>query len=580
MPIKTHDYKNIEFLEHIIVKDDGSPLQGEIDMYRRIYRDCEKSKYNWHFWHDVSLPIPVKGQSTIQIDFLLVCEKGVVVVEVKGGRVSVRDGVYYLEKDADSISLKKSPFDQANDYMYALINNNVLDKNKIFITTVCAFPHTQMRKTNDNEEMDLGWKLWSSIQQENSEFSFSDFCVNVIEADKSKKRVYKPDLSQEEVEESIKTLLYNFSDDNQSYSNASLESIIQWLQVDNLKLFDSLRKNQRLLIEGGPGTGKTTLAKAFINRFNDLRGLYVCWNKLLESKIRHELHQNGLNKCEVVQFASLLMRIQHQMGTESILSFEDINSGRIEKLKRLCRKYRESETFQPYNYIIIDEAQDVLDKGAVDLLQNFSFFDNGLESGSYMVFYDAEQGYNNKDRQIEGYAQQISKFSAHFILDENKRVPTNKIILDCAKVILEYDRNNQSLMIDYLQKKSYPKVLEIEKCKSAKGILNILRSLPSTNQNNIKDCVILAHSSTQKSDLGQSLYDRIATSIEITELNESNVTSNLKGIPFTSILRYKGLESKYVILVLNRRTYIDGYELYIGMTRAIINLKILILEEL
>ena len=97
-------------------------------------------------------------------------------------------------------------------------------------------------------------------------------------------------------------------------------------------------------------------------------------------------------------------------------------------------------------------------------------------------------------------------------------------------------------------------------------------------ENNINDCVILAHSSTQKSDIGESLYDRIATSIGITELTESNVNANLKGMPFTTILRYKGLESKHVIIVLNSRTYIDSYELYIGMTRAIIDLTILIME--
>ena len=314
MPIINHDYKDIDFLEHIIVKDDGTPLYGEIDMYRRIFRNCETSCYHWHFWHDVRLPIPVKGQSSIQIDFLLACEKGIVIVEVKGGKIGIRNGVYYLENKDNLVDLNRTPFDQADDYMYALTNNKVVDKRKIFITTVCAFPHTRMSKTNDNDEMDQSWKLWSSIQQENGELSFADFCVNVIEKDKTQKRIYKPDLNNDEVIDALKTLTYNFSDDgNRTYSNASLESIIEWLQVDNLRLFDSLRKNQRLVIEGGPGTGKTTLAKAFIKKHSDLRGIYVCWNKLLESKIKSELSKEGLNKCEVVQFASLFMRIQNQL---------------------------------------------------------------------------------------------------------------------------------------------------------------------------------------------------------------------------------------------------------------------------
>ena len=581
MPIINHDYKDIDFLEHIIVKDDGSPLQGEIDMYRRIYKDCANSIYNWHFWHDVNLPIPAKGQASIQIDFMLVSEKGIVIVEVKGGKICVLNGNYYFEKDDNLTIMNRTPFDQAETYMYALINNKVIDKNKVFITTMCAFPHTPMVKTSDNDQMDQGWRLWSAMQQENQNQSFADFCVKVIEEDKTRKRIYKRDLTSEEVNDAIKSFSYNFSDDDRgSYSNASLESIIEWLQVDNLRLFESLRKNQRLVIEGGPGTGKTTLAKAFIKKYSDLRGLYVCWNKLLESKIRNELKKEGLDKCEVVQFASLLIRIQHQLGKQYI-SFEDINLGCVEKINVLLKQYRDSDSFTPYNYIIVDEAQDILDKGASCLLQNSSFFENGLESGSYMVFYDTEQGYNSKSRQIEGWANQVSKYSAHFILDENKRVPTNKEILNCAKKILDLNLDNDahSQITEILEKYSDSKSIFIEKCRGAKNILRKLNDLHGKHENNINDCVILAHSSTQKSDIGESLFDRIATSIGITELTESNVNVNLKGMPFTSILRYKGLESKHVIIVLNSQTYIDSYELYIGMTRAIIDLTILIMEK-
>ena len=68
MPIISHDYKNLNNLETIIKHNDGTPLYGEIDMYRRIWKDCEKSNLTWHFWHDLRLPIGNRRQYEIQID--------------------------------------------------------------------------------------------------------------------------------------------------------------------------------------------------------------------------------------------------------------------------------------------------------------------------------------------------------------------------------------------------------------------------------------------------------------------------------------------------------------------------------
>lgn len=49
MPIISHDYKNLNNLETIIKHNDGTPLYGEIDMYRRIWKDCEKSNLTLRF---------------------------------------------------------------------------------------------------------------------------------------------------------------------------------------------------------------------------------------------------------------------------------------------------------------------------------------------------------------------------------------------------------------------------------------------------------------------------------------------------------------------------------------------------
>lgn len=56
MPVKFHPFNPIDALEKIILKEDGSPLQGEIDVYRQIHRDLGSSKEEWDVWHDLKLP--------------------------------------------------------------------------------------------------------------------------------------------------------------------------------------------------------------------------------------------------------------------------------------------------------------------------------------------------------------------------------------------------------------------------------------------------------------------------------------------------------------------------------------------
>ncbi|HNE50245.1 MAG TPA: hypothetical protein PLZ64_03830 [Chitinophagales bacterium] len=56
MPVNFHPNNPIDALESIIVKEDGSPLQGEIAVYRKLWEDLNKSEIEWDVWHDLKLP--------------------------------------------------------------------------------------------------------------------------------------------------------------------------------------------------------------------------------------------------------------------------------------------------------------------------------------------------------------------------------------------------------------------------------------------------------------------------------------------------------------------------------------------
>ena len=77
----------------------------------------------------------------------------------------------------------------------------------------------------------------------------------------------------------------------------------------------------------------------------------------------------------------------------------------------------------------------------------------------------------------------------------------------------------------------------------------------------------------------KQLYERLADIELIKELRPENVRYEENRLSLTTILSYKGLETKHVVLVLNNRETIDKFELYVGMTRAMFDLEILLLDK-
>lgn len=577
MPIKNHSIRDLNSIRKL----DGSRLNGERDMYMRIVQDCENSPITWHMFYDLSLNFNGNNRQSIQIDFLLLSVKGAIIVEVKGGIISIHDGDYCYEYQGITQKMKLSPFKQAEKYKWALVNHHILNLNEIYIDTVCAFPHTHLNNTTDVEEIDEGYKMWTLDNHSSSSDSFADFCLSVLEFDKQGLTRPIPDLTESQLDKLIARLAPTiFCSSN--YSESSVKEILDWLKISNLDTLSSLSKNNRIFIEGGPGTGKTTIAKGYIKLFSQQRGLYLCWNKLLQSKIQYLLKEEGLSSCDVMQFGSFLMKLTG--GKVSYLDFEGGGSLLVEKVRRFFKEDTPDISFSGYNYIIVDEIHDILDKGIIEVLDNLSSATkNGLSKGRYLVFFDNEQGYNSEARDLENLAAFVSEHAAIYCLLDNKRVRTNLEIVQVAERVKDLPSYAElsPILEEIRTKTDYP--ISIRSFKEPKDLLKFIKQR-SEDLHEKKDCsnyTLLAHSSLKHvAGIGKKDIYQIITELRfISELTTENINTEWdETLQFTSILSYKGLENHHIILALKKEDYLKCFELYIGMSRAIVSLELLILE--
>jgi len=61
---------------------------------------------------------------------------------------------------------------------------------------------------------------------------------------------------------------------------------------------------------------------------------------------------------------------------------------------------------------------------------------------------------------------------------------------------------------------------------------------------------------------------------DVEEITENNIADTANKLRYTSILKFKGLEKKNVFLVISEPSEINKYEIFVGITRAMLNVEI------
>ncbi|MBA5249088.1 MAG: nuclease [Gammaproteobacteria bacterium] len=459
-----------------------------------------------------------------EADFVIVCEYGLFVFEVKGGGVSSKNGVWHTINRNQEKHRIQNPFTQAETAMHA-INKEIKESNKFYHLSVAIgygviFP--DIRWNEKSSEWDK-----TTICDSGKFINFETFLSQFFRYWHGK-AANKDTLSVENIKAIAQYLRPNFEIMESLYSQLDrVEDSVIRLTEAQYQYLDIVVSNIRVLCSGGAGTGKTFLAIELAKRIakKDKKVAIICksiWLKFyLTSKIMNES-----------------------------VTISSIDSAKVD-MRRLG--------LEQYDVLIVDEGQDVFNREDIAILDDI--IKNGIKEGEWYIFHDINHQ-SGLFGEVDNNAFECLKGCAttHIPLFVNCR-NTSPII---AKI--------QSLLSVEMGSKTIdngPKVVEIiDKEVAGKTLNDTIQSLLNDGipTSSITLLSPLDYKESSVNFLTKTMQDSIV------KLDNFSIQSfPPANISFSEIKNFKGLENEVIIvidLIYPVDTSANKALYYVAMSRA------------
>lgn len=546
---------------------------------KMIFEMLKKDSFteDWIVLHSLNLSQHTKRLYG-EIDFLLLIPNaGVFVMEVKGGDVRCKNGVWEFIDRHGNVNRNKSPFNQARDAMFSLqteIKKEFGAKhrfNKIQFGFLVAFPQVIFDKHS------VEYEQWQIFDKTNYNSNHETFFKTLIQqfTEKHKTQLWFSPTESLPSRQDLEELCHFLRGDFMRVRSAKerlveFDSQVKTYTEEQFGVLESIELNERSLIQGSAGTGKTMIAiESAIRAAAEGKKVFLtCYNRIIGEWMQKQLE--GWSNIIVSSLHSYLFELTK--GFDYDKTQENKQEFYSKYLPNLMKEFFKIGVKGKFDKLIIDEGQDLIREEYLGLFD--SMLTNGLANGNWEIYGDFERQAIFAQLSKSEMLDLLKTFGHHskHLLRINCR--NTKEIGEETSLISGFEK--PPFLLEYLE--GLPVAYHFYRDEAhQKQILNEQLKKVADEGLPLNEVVILSpkkfENSCVKSLPGYSVK-------EIKTANEVSATQKYFG--FATVQSYKGMEGNYILItdIEDLSSEVAKSLLYVGMSRARYGLILLISEAI
>ncbi|WP_417360915.1 MULTISPECIES: NERD domain-containing protein [Gammaproteobacteria] len=506
-----------------------------------------------------------KRKTYAECDFVVIGPLGVYCLEVKGGHVSRQGGVWTIGWPGKSYTSMEGPFKQAQSARGTLLHEVRARLGKDLIRRV-PFGWGVMLPDVQFVEQDPEWNQECIFDERDKEFPVSNYLRKLAEYtlahEASRGRKLQTPLSPRD----IKAIVHSFRADFDLVPG--ITSLIRESHNELLSLSDeqysSLETllhpgNPRVICEGSAGTGKTVLAAEAARRLaqSGLRVLFLCFNRNLASQLQQQEFAKHKN-ITLHTIWGILYQLVGKAFPGQILEGKQFKAV-LAMAEEAAITATETGELNPYDVLVIDEAQDVL---APDVMNALDWFlSEGMSGGRWVMFLDTALQASVYNKLEDNLYSHLSSRAMNLKLSINMRNPVT-IAREAAMVTGTMPPKCRRQFIAPVDYRTIHGAKTVHKVS-----MSLITHLISEGADP-SDIVLLSFRAPSEAFYVDG-YSSIGKKVHVLDGDKDDIP--MGAIPAASIPAFKGLESEIVIIGDLPEGEMNEWQIanfYVALTRA------------